>query len=561
MGMGFRLYLKWGFPVQSHFLTKSPSKRSSSSFRGREASFDSARISFPSVIYEESEILYDDPLKAYAYSSALQILENDYAEIEEAKVNVGKRSCSRLHSMTDDAQMPMPFGGDDSSFLKSVQASKAPHFNLLMENLDILEETFADSNVVSLERDILVHLERLGALQLFHTCLSNTVKTSTSFDMSDAPTELIGEGQMQGTIDDHVSNVVVCSGKKYERKSRRERALEKANKISVLSMPSKTNNKRPGRPTISSAKRPSNSRIKRLIMARNEAEMSRGVKVVADLERIRETLEKETGRVASLSSWADAAGVDKKVLQQRLHFGWYCRDELLRSTHSLIVYLARNYRGMGVAFEDLLQAGNLGVLRGAERFDHTRGYRFSTYAQYWIRKSMSTLVARHARGIHIPFTLSRRIKQIQEAQKACKSVGKYLDDDEIAKFTGLSLAKVQLASKCLRVVGSIDQKMGDCLSVKFMECMPDTSIKSPDEIVMRQHMKKDIYGLLKGLDLREKRVLALRYGFGDHLPKSLEEIGRLLHVSKEWIRKIEKTALAKLKDEETRGNLSHYLNL
>lgn len=77
--------------------------------------------------------------------------------------------------------------------------------------------------------------------------------------------------------------------------------------------------------------------------------------MVADLERIRETLEKETGRVASLSSWADAAGVDKKVLQQRLHFGWYCRDELLRSTHSLIVYLARNYRGMGVAFEDLLQ--------------------------------------------------------------------------------------------------------------------------------------------------------------------------------------------------------------
>lgn len=182
--------------------------------------------------------------------------------------------------MTDDAQMPMPFGGDDSSFLKSVQASKAPHFNLLMENLDILEETFADSNVVSLERDILVQLERLGALQLFHTCLSNTVKTSTSFDMSDAPTEPIGEGQMQGTIDDHVSNVVVRSGKKDERKSRRERALEKADKISVLSMPSKTNNKRPGRPTVSSAKRPSNSRSKRLIMARNEAEMSRGVKVL-----------------------------------------------------------------------------------------------------------------------------------------------------------------------------------------------------------------------------------------------------------------------------------------
>lgn len=560
MGVGFRLHLKWGFPVQSHLHTKSLSKRSSSSFKSRETSFDSMSVSVPSVISGESEILYDDPLKAYACSSALQTLENDNSKMEDMKFKVGKGSLNHLHNLSGDSCFL--FGEDDSAFLGSLQARKAPYFKLLIENLDILENIFADSNALSLERDIMVQLGRIGALKLFQTCLSRTLRTSTSFDLSDEPGDLIGEVQMEDNIDDHMSNIVVCSGKKEVRKFRRERTLEKADKIHALSLPSKTKRKRYGRPAVAPVKRPSNARSRRLILAINEVEMSKGVKVVANLERIRLTLEKDTGHVISLSSWAKAAGVDKNVLQKQLRFGWYCRDELLRSTHPLIKYLARNYSGMGVAFEDLLQAGNMGVLQGAEKFDHTRGYRFSTYAQYWVRKSISMLVTRHARGIHIPFTLSRRINQIQKARKVLyKSHGKYPADEDIAKFTGLSLAKIQSASKCLRIVGSLDEKMGDSLNVKFLEFMPDTSIESPEEVVMHQHMRKDIYKLLKGLDLREKQVLLLRYGLGDHRCKSLEEIGRLFHVSKEWIRKIEKAALTKLRDEETRTKLSHYLKL
>lgn len=535
--MGFRLNLKGVCPVPSHFLANSPSRLPSSGV-----------------------LSLKDPLKAYASSAAPQTLEKGCLEIEEMKVNIGKGSQAHSHSLTMIDKTHELIGGDKSSSRTSPQACKASHYSLLMENLDVLEETFADSDVLTLEREILLQLGRFGALKLFNTCLSRTLKASNILDLSDVPANS-GDCNMNLSVDGQKDNIVVCSRKKKQRKKIRERALENPTIISTQLMPSNTLHGRFQKPKVSSAKRVSDSRSRRLRIARNEAEMSKGVKVVANLERIRTTLEEETGRAASLSCWAEAAGVSEKVLQQHLRFGWYCRDELLRSTRSLVLYFARNYRGLGIAHEDLIQAGSLGVLQGAERFDHTRGYRFSTYVQFWIRKSVSRIVARHARGIQVPCTLSRAIVQIQKARKALsKSHGKYPDEDAIAKFTGLSLAKIRSANKCMRVVGSIDQKIGDCMNAKYLEFIPDLSVRSPEKTVMRQHMKEDIHDLLNGLDARERQVMVLRYGLKGSPPKSLEEIGRLFHVSKEWIRRIEMKAMKKLRDKETCRNLSHYLD-
>ncbi|KAL5558613.1 hypothetical protein UlMin_034824 [Ulmus minor] len=540
MGLGFRLNLKWGFPLHSQFNTTSPSKLfSSSPVRGKEASFNSARLSFLLFISEESENFSKDPVKAYSCSSAFpQILEDDLSEMDEGAA-----------------------GEDNFVSIEDLKAWKASPFNLLMQNVGVLEESFEDSDVLKLEREILLQLGRLGALKLFKTCLSRTLETSKLLDSSNNLTEQIEERRINSETDSHKGKAIIRSRKREERKSRKRR-LEMNNR--VVSQDSETIWHGLQKPTVTTGKRLSNSRRRRLPIAKNEAEMSMGVKAVAKLERIRTVLEKETGRVTSLSSWAEAAGVDEKVLLQQLHFGWYCRDELLRSTKSLVLFFVRNYRGLGIASEDLLQAGNLGVLQGAERFDHTRGYRFSTYVHYWIRKSMSRLVARHARGIHIPCSLSKAINQIQKTRKANNvnnNLRKFPDDNEIAKLTGLSLAKIRSASQCLRVVGSVDQRMGDFFPGKYKEFTPDMSVKTPEETVMRQHMKKDINDLLLGLDSRERQVLILRYGLKNCHPKSLEEIGRHFRVSKEWIRKIEKKALEKLRDEETNRNLSHYLKL
>ncbi|XWS26374.1 hypothetical protein CRYUN_Cryun26dG0026900 [Craigia yunnanensis] len=536
--MGFRLNLKGAFPVPSHFLANSPFRLPASGV-----------------------LLLKDPLKTYALSATPQTLGNGCLEIEEMKVYIVKGSQSQSSSDAMIGKTHEPIGGNKYSSCTSPRACKASRYSLLMENLDDLEETFVDSDVLQLEREILLQLGRLGALKLFNIFLSRTRKALNILDLSYVPADS-GECNMNGLVDSQKDKLIVCSRKKKQRQKRREKAVENPTIVSTKLLPPNTLHGRFQKPKVSSAKRMSDSRRRRLIIARNEAEMSKGVKVVANLERIRTTLEEETGRVVSLSCWAEASGVNEKVLQQHLRFGWYCRDELLRSTRSLVLYFTRNYRGLGVAHEDLIQAGSLGVLQGAERFDHTRGYKFSTYIQYWIRKSISRTVARHARGIQVPCTLSRAIIQIQKARKALrKSHGKYPEEDEIAKFTGLSLAKIRSANKCFRVVGSIDQKIGDCIKAKYLEFIPDLSVRSPEKTVMRQHMREDIHDLLNGLETREKHVMVLRYGLKGSPPKSLEEIGRLFHVSKEWIRRIEMKAMTTLRDKETCQNLSHYLDL
>lgn len=545
MGFGFGLRLnprlRHCLPLHTpHSFTNSPFSLSSSSAGVRETCFNTTRLSLPSTFYEEGEALQKDFGRVFAFSSsALETLENDSLPRVETEVNKRKRS------VFDNTQMSF---GEVSAVSSKFESFGASHFRLLMENLSVLEETFADSEALRLEKDIVLQLEKLGALELFNVCLSRSLGTSLVSDYTNK-------------VDDNKGKVVVQSSRKKENKSRRKR-VSNATTVSSPSLTLKVDQEDLLRFSASFVKRASNTKNKRIMVAKREAEMSKGVKVLAELEKIRTAIEEDTKRVASLSSWAEASGVDEKVLQQLLHHGYYCRDELIRSTRSLVLYLARKYRGMGIALDDLLQAGYVGVLQGAERFDSTRGYKFSTYVQYWIRKSISRMVARYARGILIPWSLNRAINQIQKTRKAMKSTHKKCPDDyEIAKMTGLSLDKIKSASKCLRIVASIDQKVGDCLGVEYMELMPDVTIESPEEAVMKQHMRKDIRDLLKGLNPRERQILTLRFGLNDNQPRSLQDIGTLFKVSKERIRKIEKKALTKLRSEATSSKLHYYLDL
>ncbi|XP_061373277.1 RNA polymerase sigma factor sigC isoform X2 [Gastrolobium bilobum] len=445
-GFGFRLNLRlrYSAPVHSpHSFTNSPIWLSSSSGGGRETSFNSTRLT----------------------------LDNDLLEREETKVNKGMRLLSSVDEMIGNTQMS--FGEDLSAISTKFQSFRAQHFRLLMDNLSVLEETFADSEALSLEKDIILQLEKLGALKLFNVCLSRSFGTSSL--VLDYTDEHVGESKRNCKVVDYMDKVVVPSSKKKENKTRRKRAFI-ATEVSSQTLPLKANQEDLLPFPASFVKGASNAKNRRTMIARREVEMSKAVKVVAELEKIRTAIENDTKQVASLSSWAEACGVDEKVLQQQLHHGRCCRDELIRSTRSLVLYIARKYRGSGIALEDLLQAGNVGVLQGAERFDSTRGYRFSTYVQYWIRKSMSRMVERYARGIIIPWSLSRALSQILKARKAMKSTSmKCPDDYEIAKMTGLSLNKIRAASNCRRIVASIDQKTGDYFSVEYMVSSPKES--------------------------------------------------------------------------------------
>ncbi|XP_076954073.1 RNA polymerase sigma factor sigC-like [Bidens hawaiensis] len=521
MGVGFRLNLKWGLSVQPPLSPNSSSLPSSThaSFKSKVVNYDMARVSLPM----EGDSCYNDHMSANMCSSTSRVLDIDYSETDNFK------SVKKL--LRDDTL----------TFLTSLQAKKISQYRLLLENLVVLEDTFADSDVVTLEQDILVQLEKIGALK----CLQTSFSEINKYPLSNYP------------VNEEIIKPIVRSTRKVERKSKRERVSKKVNEGCTVEFHSQAVNHKSSRRLTVSSRRLSNSKSGRVKITRNEAELSRGVKMVANLERIRMMLEEEMGPMVSFSSWAAAAGVDKQVLLENLQFGWRCRDELLRSTRSLVIYLAKNYNSQGIAFKDLIQAGNVGVLQGAERFDQNRGYKFSTYVQYWIKKSLLMLLSRHSREIRIPLTLSKAISKIQKARKALdKGDGRCPDDCEIAKFSGLSLAKIKSAARCLRVVGSINQT-----NAKYWVCTPDPTMITPEEALMKEHMINEMYNRMEYLDARERKVLTLRFGLKGYQRKTLEEIGGFYGVSKEWIRRIERRALTKLKvdDEETLQSFRQYL--
>ncbi|WJX10048.1 hypothetical protein P8452_00815 [Trifolium repens] len=540
---GFRLNPKFTYTVPIHsphfFLS------SSSSAGGREVFFSPTRLSFFSTIYEEGETLHKDFGKTFAFSpSALEAPQKDLLQGGEVtKVNRGKRSVSSVHEMIDNTRLP--FGES--------------HFGLLMENLDVLEETFADSEALRLKKNIILQLEKLGALELFNVCLtasSGTSHVSTCTEEGKV-VEKVELNKRNRKVDDYTGKVVVQSSKRKENRTRRKGASVTV-APSSKSLPLEDNQEDPLRssPVASFVKKTSNTKTRRAMIAQREVEMAKGVKVLADLEKMRTAIEEDTKQAVSMSSWAEASGVDEKVLRQQLYHGYYCKEELLRSTRSLVLYFARKYRGMGIALEDLLQVGYIGVLQGAERFDSTRGYQFSTYVQHWIRKSMSKMVAKYARGITVPWSMNKAINQIKKARKVLRSTTmKYPEDHEIAKMTGLSLDRIISASHCLRSVSSMNR------GVDYMGYMPDISIESPEKTVMKQQIKKDIHDILQSLDSRERQILILRFGLNDHKPKSLEYIGRIYKVSKAWIWQIEKKALTKLRNEKNISKLNYYLDL
>ncbi|CAN6456911.1 unnamed protein product [Victoria cruziana] len=412
-----------------------------------------------------------------------------------------------------------------------------------------------------LEKEILIQIERLGALKLFHACLSETLSATDIVDVG-APSIPQTEDGFSETMRSHTTGyVTVQSGKKKERKERRKRRMGKLDVSQSWTLSSKIG--KSGRSVLSIRSADSlKSRRRRQEIGKKESDMTSGVQEISKLENVRINLEEKLGHKVSLSGWAEAVGVDEKTLKDRLYFGWQCRDRLLRSTRSLVIYLAKGYQGRGISFDDLVQAGRLGVLQGAERFDPTRGYRFSTYAQYWIRKCLSTFVASNSRGIHLPASLNLLITKTQKARRTLhRKHGRYPCDDEVAKLTGAPLTTVMLARKCSRIPGSINQKIGEHVHAKVMEVTADTFVKTPEEMVVKQHMIDEIHEILGTLHQRERQVLVLRYGLNDGRYKSLEEIGRLLNVTKEWIRRIEQSAFTKLKEEEIQDRLSPFLRL